>query len=98
VHGPRRSGVVAGRPVRLVHTIRELQEGLASLAVTNPWTSPPSSKSLNEFLHELAYLWHEGEVRATHRKEPASGQAVDSYAMSYDAPVDSEGNLERRPV
>ena len=61
-------------PVRLLHSIRELQETLAALADTNGscGRSTPSSKSLAEFLTQLPRLWKEGEVRATHRQTPAS--------------------------
>ena len=61
-------------PVRLLHSIRELQETLAALADNNGscGRSTPPSKSLSEFLSQLPRLWKEGEVRATHRKTPAS--------------------------
>ena len=61
-------------PVRLLHSIRELQETLAALADTNRagGRGAPSSKSLSEFLSQLPRLWKEGEVRATHRETPAS--------------------------
>ncbi len=57
-------------PVELLHTIRELQATLAALADGGGATPP--SKSLSEFLSELPRLWEEGEVRATHRREPSS--------------------------
>lgn len=57
-------------PVRLLHSIREAQTALAALASTSTG-DPPVSKSLQEFLTQLPYLWHQGEVRATHRPQPA---------------------------
>lgn len=61
-------------PVRLLHTIRELQATLAALACSNGSENgaTPESKSLSEFLKQLPRLWKDGEVRPTHRKEPSS--------------------------
>ena len=61
-------------PVRLIHTIRELQSTIAALATqTDPSTGrTPSSRSLDEFLEQLPRLWKQGEVRATHRKNASA--------------------------
>ena len=61
-------------PIRLIHTIRELQSTIAGLAVQNdPATGrTPSSRSLDEFLEQLPRLWKQGEVRATHRKNSSA--------------------------
>jgi hypothetical protein len=61
-------------PVRLIHTIRELQATLAALASSNGFENgaTPESKSLAEFLKQLPRLWKDGEVRPTHRKVPSS--------------------------
>ena len=61
-------------PVRLLHTIRELQATLAALASSNGSENgaAPESKSLAEFLKQLPRLWKDGEVRPTHRKAPSS--------------------------
>lgn len=61
-------------PVRLIHTIRELQSTIAALATqTDPSTGrTPSPKSLDQFLEQLPRLWKQGEVRATHRKNASA--------------------------
>jgi hypothetical protein len=61
-------------PIRLLHTIRELQETLAALAKSGGSDdgTTPESKSLEEFLKKLPRLWEEGEARPTHRKAPAA--------------------------
>ena len=60
-------------PVRLLHTIREAQSALAKLssAATGP---SQGNGSLAEFLEKLPHLWRDGEVRPTHRSEPASSR------------------------
>lgn len=55
-------------PTRLLHGIRELQSVLASLSGPDSGATPVS-KSLEDFLSQLPHLWHEGEVRPTHRRE-----------------------------
>lgn len=74
VKEPLREQKASLDPVRLLHTIRELQATLAALASSNdsPSGVTPASKSLSEFLDQLPRLWKDGEVRATHRKEPSS--------------------------
>ena len=61
-------------PVQLLYLIRELQATLVALASSNESTNgtSPASKSLSEFLKQLPQLWKDGEVRATHRKQPSS--------------------------
>ena len=61
-------------PVRLLHTIRELQATLSALASSNGSQNgaTPKSKNLAEFLKQLPTLWKEGEVRPTHRTAPSS--------------------------
>lgn len=61
-------------PVRLLHTIRELQATLAAIASSKGSENgaTPESKSLAEFLKQLPRLWKDGEVRPTHRKAPSS--------------------------
>ncbi len=62
-------------PVRLLHALREIQATLAALAISSSSANPattPQSKSLSQFLRQLPQLWREGEVRATHRRQPSS--------------------------
>ena len=63
-------------PVRLLHTIRELQGTLSALSSSNQHqvSNSPPSKSLSEFLEQLPRLWQEGEVRATHRRSSSSSR------------------------
>jgi hypothetical protein len=75
-------------PVRLLHAIREIQAGLAALAASNCAVNPatsPESKSLSQFLKQLPHLWREGEVRATHRKQPAPPRTWRTRADPFES-------------
>jgi hypothetical protein len=57
-------------PLRLLKEIRSAQATLAGL--TCPDKQTEADPTLTEFLAHLPTLWHEGEVRPTHRRPAAS--------------------------
>jgi hypothetical protein len=58
-------------PAELLHQIREGQAALAALG-SGDLSRGPQRQSLEEFLAKLPELWHEGEVRPTHRNVSSS--------------------------
>jgi hypothetical protein len=60
-------------PVRLLHRIREAQGRITQLEVGGaPVGQPPAHSGVDQFVSHLATAWKNGEIRATHRKRPAT--------------------------
>lgn len=58
-------------PIELLYRIRQAQEALSALASPEPGRGP-GQESLESFLAALPRIWRAGEVRPTHRKQPAA--------------------------
>jgi hypothetical protein len=63
-------------PVRLLQEIRWAQQTLSDIAAygTPKEVERPSSPDIATFLHGLSAAWKDGEVRPTHRKQPAKAK------------------------
>jgi hypothetical protein len=66
-----RAELAALDPLEILHQIREGQSALAALG-SGDLGHGPEREGLEEFLAKLPELWRAGEVRPTHRSEPAS--------------------------
>lgn len=60
-------------PMVLLHNLRLAQSALASLASPGAVTDE-QERELDQFLAQLPRLWHQGEVRPTHRQTPAKAR------------------------
>jgi hypothetical protein len=88
-------------PVLLLRNIRSAQQLLSDLAARGPRDRSPVSAAtdVSKFLESLATAWKDGEVRPTHRKQPAAERwwrtRVDPFAHAW--PV-VEGWLNDEPT
>jgi hypothetical protein len=56
-------------PIELIRNIRRVQEEL--VVKTNELEQPQKSESAESFVRKLRTVWHQGEVRPTHRRQAA---------------------------
>jgi hypothetical protein len=69
-------------PLDLLHQARECQGALAALR-SGAVSDGPGRENLEEFFAKLPELWRHGEVRPTHRAEPARARAYRTRADPF---------------
>jgi hypothetical protein len=69
-------------PLDLLHQARECQGALAALR-SGGVSDGPGRENLEEFFAKLPELWRHGEVRPTHRAEPARARAYRARADPF---------------
>lgn len=88
-------------PVRLLRDIRAAQQVLSDIAARGPHerSASPALADVSTFVQSLAIAWKDGEVRPTHRKQPAAERwwrtRLDPFAEAW--PV-VEGWLMSEPT
>jgi len=71
-------------PVKLLHRIRQGQSALSALTSTDHITQGPGRESLEQFLTQLPRLWHDGEVRPTHRRKSSKARYWRTHKDAFE--------------